>query len=78
MDRKEALEKMIKERVEMNPDIVKQRLHKIWNYFNKMNNIDKRNLKKNVEDGQRLYRSCITIHWRKTSQSPFRTSDIYG
>lgn len=60
MDRKEALEKMIKERVEMNPDIVKQRLHKIWNYFNKMNNIDKRNLKKNVEDGQRLYRAPVS------------------
>lgn len=60
MDRKEALEKMIKERAEMNPDIVKQRLIKIWNYFNKMNNIDKRNLKKNVEIGQRLYRAPVS------------------
>ncbi|MBO6233033.1 MAG: hypothetical protein J6N78_03115 [Clostridia bacterium] len=60
MDRKEALEKMIKERVEMNPDIVKQRLIKIWNYFNKMNNIDKINLKKNVEIGQRLYRAPVS------------------
>ena len=60
MDRKEQFEYMINNRTEMNLNIVKERLSKIWNYFDRMGNIDKRNLLKNVKNGQRLYRAPVS------------------